>query len=333
MFEEKWIKFPKKITDVPQPDIDTEVKLWTELANNAIKSQDIDTISSTIDNIYMLRKNSLATDGEYGRGNLIFKALRTAEVIQNLRDAKDELISKDLSLESLNKPLSEGYLNEDSVARLLGKSKSSAEGSKRFSKRVKSHIRHTPAQYNQIDMNKLFTDGILTVDLEVQGETDTYYVRISYGGFLDILHDQIKRAPEGTEVDLKTITKTLILGFNRGDVYVHCTCEDFSKRFAYYSTVNNTNSGAPENRRSDVTNPNDDLGSGCKHVLLALTNTSWILKCATVVYNYILYMKQHQEKLYQKILYPAIYGKAYEEEKKEPEPEAKPEAEQETEEK
>ena len=316
VLEQRWIKFPKKLTNIIQPDIDSDVEEWEKVINDAIEAKDIDTITQLIDDVYLLRKNSLATDGEYGAGNLTFKELRNRELIQKLKDARNELISQGLSLEALQKPLKEQFLREDSVRQLLNKSKSSEEGAKRFAKRVKSHIQTSPAQYNQIDMNKLFTTGILTVDLEVRGETDTYSVKISYGGFLDILHDTIRR-DKIEEVDLKVITRTLITGFNRGDVFVHCSCDDFKMRYNYYATVNNINSGEAENRKSEITNPDDSLGIGCKHILLVLTNTSWILKCATVIYNYIVYMKEHQESLYKRVLYPAIYNKKYEEPKEE----------------
>jgi hypothetical protein len=38
-------------------------------------------------------------------------------------------------------------------------------------------------------MNKLFKDNILDVNVEVTGETDTYIVTMSFGGFLDLLHE------------------------------------------------------------------------------------------------------------------------------------------------
>lgn len=160
-------------------------------------------------------------------------------------------------------------------------------------------------------MNKLFKDGIITVEVSVKGETDTYNVKISFGGFLDILHDQMKS--RNGKLDLQTITKTLVVGFNRGDVYIHCECPDFKYRYNYWDTVKGVNSGDPENRPSDITNPDDNLGRGCKHILLVLSNTSWILRVSSVINNYVKYMSQHQQKLYQTIIYPAIYEKEYEE--------------------
>lgn len=202
-------------------------------------------------------------------------------------------------------------LQEDSRIQLINQSKSTAKGKQRYLRRVKSKIATTVKQYNSIDMNKLFKSGIITVEISVKGETDTYEVKISFGGFLDILHDQLKARND--KFDLQTITKTLVVGFNRSDVYVHCTCPDARYRMAYWQTVNNINSGESENRPSNITNPNDTLGKGCKHILLVLSNTSWILKVASVINNYVKYMSQHQPKLYQTIIYPAIYGREYEE--------------------
>ena len=47
--------------------------------------------------------------------------------------------------------------------------------------------------------------------------------------------------------------------------------------------------------------------------MLVISNTSWIIKLASVVYNYINYMENHYKKLYADIIYPAIYEKDYEE--------------------
>ncbi len=89
-------------------------------------------------------------------------------------------------------------------------------------------------------------------------------------------------------------------------------CSDFFYRFGYWATVNNINSGEPQLIPSDETNPNNDLGPGCKHVMLVLSNTSWLIKVASVINNYIKYMLKYREKQYADIIYPAIYGKKYE---------------------
>lgn len=201
-------------------------------------------------------------------------------------------------------------LLEDSRQKLISKSRSSEKGKQRFDRRNKSKVANTVKSLNSIDMNKLFKEDILTVNLPVNGETDDYVVRITFGGFLEILRDSIQ---EDKEIDFRDISRAAIIGFNRDDVYIHCTCPDFQYRFNYHATQNNVNSGTPETRPSNITNPHDKLGSGCKHILLVLNNTSWIIRVARVITNYIRYMEKHYNRLYADIIYPAIYGKDYEE--------------------
>lgn len=202
-------------------------------------------------------------------------------------------------------------LNEDSRNKLLSKSKSSTKGKQRFDRRSKSKVANSVRQYNSIDMNKLFKDNILTVNISVNGETDDYTVRISFGGFLDILRDLVEDNVEN--LNLRNITRALITGFNRDDVYIFCSCPDYHYRFGYWATKNQITSGEPENRPSDITNPDDKLGSGCKHILLVLSNNNWLIKVASVINNYIRYMEKHYQNLYADIIFPAIFGRKYEE--------------------
>lgn len=204
-------------------------------------------------------------------------------------------------------------LNEDSRNQLVTRSKQGQrekDGLTRYQKRLKSKIGSNTRQYNRLNMNQLFKQGILTIGIEVRGETDDYIVKIKYGGFLDALHTQLR---DGNEIELRNIIKALVIAFNKEDVYIDCSCPDFRYRFGYWATKNNIGSGEPELRPSDETNPNDNLGPGCKHILLVLANTSWIIKVASVIRNYIKYMEQHMKQQYSTIIYPAIYGKKYEE--------------------
>lgn len=88
-------------------------------------------------------------------------------------------------------------------------------------------------------------------------------------------------------------------------------CDDWKYRMAYWSTVNDINSGQPEDRPSKITNPNDTKGPGCKHSLLVLSNNTWLIKVSSVINNYINYMKKHYQRMYADIIYPAIYQKEY----------------------
>ena len=201
-------------------------------------------------------------------------------------------------------------LNEVSKNELISKSKSSGKGRQRFNRRNKSKVANTVKSFNSIDMNKLFKDDILTVKVPVQGETDNYEVTITFGGFLEILRDQIDRSGQLT---FREISRALIIAYNRDDLFVFCSCPDFQYRFHFWADKNGYNADGPENRPARITNPEDSLGSSCKHTLLVLNNTSWILRLARVIMNYIDYMKKHYERLYADIIYPAIYDKKYEE--------------------
>lgn len=59
-------------------------------------------ITEFIEALYDLRKESIAKDGEYGLGNLVFKEMRNLGYINELRDMKRKLMDKELSLEHLN---------------------------------------------------------------------------------------------------------------------------------------------------------------------------------------------------------------------------------------
>ena len=205
-------------------------------------------------------------------------------------------------------------INEESRNSLMSRSKTAQrerDGLTRYQKRVKSKVASSNKQYNRINMNQLFKDGILTIGIEVHGETDNYIVKISYGGFLDTLRDEVRK--NDNTLELRNIVRALVIAFNKEDVYIRCSCPDFNYRFSYWATKNEIITGEPELRPSDETNPNDNLGSGCKHIMLVLSNTSWIIKVASVIKNYISYMEKHMQKAYSEIIYPAVYGKKYEE--------------------
>ena len=160
LYEDKWIKFPKKLTDIPEVEIEPEFSVWKEKFQNAINNENSDSIVNVINDIYILRKNSLDAEGEYGKGNHIFKEIRNCGLLDAAKDAYKACRSKELTIEHLQ-------LHEDSRTKLLAKSKHSDKGFQRFKRRVKSRVANTVKQYNAIDMNKLFKEDILTVDKAV----------------------------------------------------------------------------------------------------------------------------------------------------------------------
>lgn len=97
--KDEWVKFPKKL-DLEIPDITISDK-YIELCSkhNSLKDEDVEKF---IDDLYMLRKESLASDGEFGEGNLIFKQFRNDGVLDELKLRLNNIKSKELTLEKMN---------------------------------------------------------------------------------------------------------------------------------------------------------------------------------------------------------------------------------------
>lgn len=74
-------------------------------ANGYHESLETDSIDNFINDLYDLRKRSIAEDGEYGIGNLIFKEMRSLGYLDNLKQLKTHLETKEMSLESLNEKI------------------------------------------------------------------------------------------------------------------------------------------------------------------------------------------------------------------------------------
>lgn len=217
-------------------------------------------------------------------------------------------------------------LQEATKQQLIDKSKKAdsyskdnqGRGRNRYERRRYSHIPNQVRSYNDMNMNQLFKDDILTVNLEVKGETDNYIVKIKFGGILENIRNEVKRS-NLDEIEFKLIWRSLVYAFNRGNVYIWCSCPDFKYRFNYWATVKEYQSGKPFlDPGKGIANPNDSKGAGCKHIMLVLANVTWLMKVASTVNNYINYMKVHQERLYQKIMYPALFGKQFKKDTYEP---------------
>lgn len=97
--QNKWIKFPTR-TEYMRFDV-TETDEYKDWYQRYLSLEDSD-IEQFINDLYLMRKESLATDGEWGTGNLIFKEFRNLGFLDPLKDRKYEHRSKELTLEELN---------------------------------------------------------------------------------------------------------------------------------------------------------------------------------------------------------------------------------------
>lgn len=101
VLENAWIKEPKPITKVTKHSTEKEVEKWTQHIEAVLHKADYDDILNTINTLYLLRHNSLNADGEYGKGNQIFKDIRNAGLLTKLKHALNDAMAKRLSLEEM----------------------------------------------------------------------------------------------------------------------------------------------------------------------------------------------------------------------------------------
>lgn len=102
LLTDEWILKPTN-SSREIPDIyDDELTDYCNRIEQAIESHDKETIQSLWREIKNLRKDSLyqASGGEFAKGNLIYKRLRSLGYITRLRQGLQQAISKELSLET-----------------------------------------------------------------------------------------------------------------------------------------------------------------------------------------------------------------------------------------
>lgn len=80
------------------PDISSELEKYINKCDEALKITNLDNIIELINEIYMMLKLELAEGREASIGNLVFKELRSMNMIQILKDKYNDLKSSELSL-------------------------------------------------------------------------------------------------------------------------------------------------------------------------------------------------------------------------------------------
>ena len=211
---------------------------------------------------------------------------------------KEDLLIEKTRKELINKTKNSDKYKDPKFAKL-----------NRYTRRNLSKIATTNADYNKIDMNALFKANILEFSIRVQGETNIYYVQITIDNILDKIRENVEK--NNNLLEFKCIYQAIVYLFNNDDVYVSCDCPDWRYRQNFYATKQRYSSDFPEIRPSDITNPHDTKGGGCKHVMLVLGNIDWIMKISSVILNYIYYCKDNMEYNYAKYIFPKIYGMNY----------------------
>lgn len=196
-----------------------------------------------------------------------------------------------------------------SQSRSVGIYKNTERGKNRFERKKYSKIANAVKNYNEIDMNKLFKQDTLQVNIPVVGESDEYVVTIKLDGVIGELQKNIKN--NNNKLEFRSIIQALTKVFNTADVYVKCVCPDFKYRFAHWNIIKNVSvddSAQDPGPGKGIANPNDDKGRGCKHILLVLANGDWMMKVASVINNYCHYLSEKRPEAFLKLVFPKLYG-------------------------
>ena len=94
---DEWIKEPVKLQPI-EIELEPELTEFTDKINQILISGTEEDIINVIDDLYLLRRNFLVLDGEFGKGNLIFKTIRNEGLLDELKERRVELASKELSI-------------------------------------------------------------------------------------------------------------------------------------------------------------------------------------------------------------------------------------------
>ncbi len=209
--------------------------------------------------------------------------------------------------------INEQYLTEVKRQELLNKSKSgdkySGKRTSRWTEKSKIVISNTVADYNKIDMNKFFKEDILSFVVKVKGQTDNYEVTILFSNLHRKIQSYVKAMKNKFNRDI--VAKALMDAISSSDIQVDCTCPDFKYRLAYYATQSGFKAGSKEDRPANITNPLNNKGACCKHILAVINNAMWIRNVASVIVNYSNYCRDNLEYNYSRYIFPNIYGVQY----------------------
>ena len=102
LYTDSWVKFPKPI-EVEDVDVSSMLPGYVERINGILAGDSIEDVKAMINELYIIRKYSIAVEGEYGFGNMLFKEIRKLGLLDALKEKNHELTSKQLSLESLGR--------------------------------------------------------------------------------------------------------------------------------------------------------------------------------------------------------------------------------------
>lgn len=157
----------------------------------------------------------------------------------------------------------------------------SPQSKKRYEKRLNYQV----SNFRGVDLKQLFDNDYFVFTTPIKD----YQVTVAFPGVLTTLKKEVERTNgDPGKINLQLVINALAKAFDAtNDVKVNCTCADWYYRFSYVATKNGYKYGEPQTIPADVRNPDDDLGSTCKHLDLLLANKRWLRKAAQVINLFI----------------------------------------------
>ena len=98
VMNDDWVKVPQK-KNIPEPDMKEVNRLLKPFEDRYKKAETIEDIDSLINDIYIERQAGILTGGEYDIRNQCFKEFRNRGYLDDLKQRKVDLETKEMSLE------------------------------------------------------------------------------------------------------------------------------------------------------------------------------------------------------------------------------------------
>ena len=103
VLDDKWLKVPNAVEDkVDRAQVKVKYKQYAGKVRTALRSDNLEAVQKTSDDIRNLRQQGLDQEGELGVENITFKVLRAKGYLEQLRNHISKLKAEKLSLENNN---------------------------------------------------------------------------------------------------------------------------------------------------------------------------------------------------------------------------------------
>ena len=102
VLDDRWLKIPETVEDtVDREEVKLKFKQYVGKVRSALRSNNLEAVKQTSDDIKRLRQQGLERSGELASENIVFKILRAKGYLEQLRNHISKLKADQLSLEKM----------------------------------------------------------------------------------------------------------------------------------------------------------------------------------------------------------------------------------------